>query len=290
MRSRQVELKLQKKHLGIDKLLLFDLDETLAHCVRTENPEQEPDVQLQIRLQSGGKFKASFNIRPYTHEMLREVNKYYEVAVFTASHKWYADEILNYIDPTGELIQHRFYRESCIKTEDSVYLKDLRIIKNVAMKDMILVDNAVYGFGQQLSNGVPITPFKEDKNDKEFLSLMRFLVRIHKENDLRLALRDAFSFENISCKEKYDFENFIEFYDYEACEQEQEEDDDYEEQQRKQDDQVSAGPPSTLQNRRKENPSPRTPLHANNELNQTLAKSVQDSLDEIAIRMRRSAQ
>lgn len=90
------------------------------------------------------------------------------------------------------------------------------------MKDIILVDNAVYGFGQQLSNGVPITPFKEDKNDKEFLSLMRFLVRIHREHDLRLALRDAFSFENISCKDKYDFENFIEFYDYEACELEQE--------------------------------------------------------------------
>ena len=147
IRSRQVTLDLQKRHLGIDKLLLFDLDETLAHCVRTENPEQEPDVQLQIRLQSGSKFKASFNIRPFTDEMLREVNKYYEVAVFTASHKWYADEILNYIDPTGELIQHRFYRESCIKTEDNVYLKDLRIIENVQMKDMILVDNAVYGFG-----------------------------------------------------------------------------------------------------------------------------------------------
>lgn len=65
---------------------------------------------------------------------------------------------------------------------------------------------------------MPITPFKEDKNDKEFLSLTRFLVGIHKKPDLRVALRDAFSFENISSKEKYDFENFIEYYDYEACE------------------------------------------------------------------------
>lgn len=148
IRSRQVNLNLKKKHLGINKLLLFDLDETLAHCVRTENPEYEPDVKLTIRLQSGSNFRASFNIRPFTNELLNEVNKYYEVAVFTASHKWYADEILNYMDPTGELIQHRFYRESCIKTEDNVYLKDLRIIKNVDMKDIILVDNAVYGFGQ----------------------------------------------------------------------------------------------------------------------------------------------
>lgn len=44
IRKRQVTLDFKKKHLGINKLLLFDLDETLAHCVRTENPEQEPDV------------------------------------------------------------------------------------------------------------------------------------------------------------------------------------------------------------------------------------------------------
>jgi len=79
--------------------------------------------------------------------MLWEVNKFYEVGVLTASHKFYADEILNYMDPTGELIQHRFYRDSCIKTDSNVYLKDLRIINNVEMKDIILVDNAVYGFG-----------------------------------------------------------------------------------------------------------------------------------------------
>jgi hypothetical protein len=31
---RKVNIDLKKKKLGINKLLLFDLDETLAHCVR----------------------------------------------------------------------------------------------------------------------------------------------------------------------------------------------------------------------------------------------------------------
>ena len=79
--------------------------------------------------------------------MLEEVNKYYEVAVFTASHHWYADVILDHIDPAGKYFQHRLYRESCIKTTDNVYIKDLRVIKNVELKDMILVDNAIYSFG-----------------------------------------------------------------------------------------------------------------------------------------------
>ena len=90
---------------------------------------------------------AGFNIRPYTQECLEMVNKYFEVVVFTASHKWYADVILDYIDPTKKLIQHRLYRDHCIKTTDNVYIKDLRVFKNRDMKDMIIVDNAVYSFG-----------------------------------------------------------------------------------------------------------------------------------------------
>jgi len=177
--DKQIELKLTKKGKGINKVLIFDLDETLAHCVRQEIPNQPPDVRLNIHTQTGKVLNAGFNVRPYTHEMLKEVNKFYEVVVFTASHKWYADVILDYIDPHNEYFQHRLYRESCIKTTDNVYIKDLRVIKNIDMKDMILVDNAIYSFGFQLSNGIPIIPFKHDKTDNEFLFLKRFLLDCH---------------------------------------------------------------------------------------------------------------
>lgn len=144
VKSREIELVFTKP---LKRLVIFDLDETLAHCIRQKNPEREPDVHLEIDLPSGGKRKLGFNVRPYTQEMLELVNKYYEVAVFTASFNWYADKILDYIDPKGIYFQHRFYRESCIKTTDNVYVKDLRIFKNVDPKDMLLVDNAVYSFG-----------------------------------------------------------------------------------------------------------------------------------------------
>ena len=56
---------------------------------------------------------------------------------------------------------------------------------------------------------------------------MRFLVRICIVDDLRFALRDLFSFEDISCKEKYYFDVFIGYYDTEECELEQQEDDEW---------------------------------------------------------------
>lgn len=76
---------------------------------------------------SGQNLRAGFNIRPYTRECLEMVNKHFEVVVFTASHKWYADCILDYIDPEHKLIQHRLYRDHCIKSNDNVYIKDLRV-------------------------------------------------------------------------------------------------------------------------------------------------------------------
>lgn len=58
---------------------------------------------MNITLATGKSIKAGFNIRPHTYEMLEELNKYYEIAVFTASQNWYADVILDYIDPENKL-------------------------------------------------------------------------------------------------------------------------------------------------------------------------------------------
>jgi len=70
IRSREIDLPLTKLDKGIKHLLLFDLDETLAHCVRQENPDRPPDVRLKIPLQNGNLLDAGFNIRPYCREML----------------------------------------------------------------------------------------------------------------------------------------------------------------------------------------------------------------------------
>ena len=50
VRSREINLVWKKRDRGITKLVIFDLDETLAHCVRTENPDRPPDVRLDIKM------------------------------------------------------------------------------------------------------------------------------------------------------------------------------------------------------------------------------------------------
>ena len=43
------------------------------------------------------------------------------------------------------------------------------------MKDLVIVDNAVYSFGFQLENGIPIIPYYDDDNDEELYHLIPYL-------------------------------------------------------------------------------------------------------------------
>jgi TFIIF-interacting CTD phosphatase-like protein len=102
VQKRMVDLKFKKPHMK--KVLIFDLDETLAHCVRKPREDMPPQVFLNVVDLRGQIRRVGFNIRPFTQEVLEAANKNYEVCVFTASNATYADTVIDHIDPTGELI------------------------------------------------------------------------------------------------------------------------------------------------------------------------------------------
>lgn len=93
----------------------------------------------------------------------------------------------------------RLYRESCVRTPDGVYVKDLRIFEHCrSLSDLVLVDNAVYSFGYQLENGIPIIPFYEDKEDEELLHLSQYLECLAKNGgDVRDHNKKAFQLREL---------------------------------------------------------------------------------------------
>ena len=110
--------------------LVLDLDETLIH--RTES-----EYLL---------------IRPKCKEFLAAVSKHYEVVIFTAALKEYADFILDHIDPEQKLIQHRLYR-SHTTYENDIYVKDLDNLGR-SLKKTFIVDNSPENFKLQKANGI----------------------------------------------------------------------------------------------------------------------------------------
>jgi CTD small phosphatase-like protein 2 len=53
--------------------------------------------------------------------------QHFEVVVFTASQRLYAEELLNRIDPGAACISHRLYRDSCVLVQGN-YMKDLSVL------------------------------------------------------------------------------------------------------------------------------------------------------------------
>ena len=155
------------------------------------------------------------------------------------------------------------YREDCIKTTDNVYIKDLRIFRNRELKDIVIVDNAVYSFGFQLANGIPIIPFREDPEDNEFKSLMHCLEIIAKADDVRDVNRELFSLEKVY---KFNLDNFIHHYTYE--------DDSYGEEDDEEDVQEES--------KQREGRESSTNISNSGKENNKLPKSINKDLDEFS--------
>lgn len=188
------------------KVIVFDLDETLVHWIEDFDPS-EVDHVLRIEFPNNEVVDAGLNIRPFAIECLKEANKHFQVVVFTASHSWYADAVLDFIDPKRELIQYRMYRDQCVETPQGIFIKDLRVIANRSLKDLLLVDNASYSFGYQLDNGIPIIPFYNDKEDRELLHLIQYLKWVVDSEDVREQNRKAFQLGELTEQEISEYLN-----------------------------------------------------------------------------------
>ena len=108
--------------------------------------------------------------------------------MYTASTAEYASSIATYLDPEGDYISAVLSRGHCIKVGEE-YIKDVRIIKDHQLEDIVIVDNCVVSFAYTLENGIYIPSFSGDATDSELLTLIGFLTKIAQVPDVRDYIR-----------------------------------------------------------------------------------------------------
>ena len=184
--------------------LVLDLDETLIHY---------PDDSLAAlrlllsRHASLAELRAALNfrIRPYCLDFLRRLRPAFELVVFTAASKGYADLVLDKLDPSG-LIDHRLYHQhttqrpnpstpqplnsSTPQPAQPKEIKDLSLIGR-DLRKVIILDNLPQNFSLQPENGVRIQSWTGDPNDRSLAYLCPFFLMIAEEkpDDVRVLLR-----------------------------------------------------------------------------------------------------
>ena len=187
------------------KIALFDLDETLVHCVGEIKKDNCNDVKFEnthkinVILPCNKEVVIGINIRPHLNELFNKIKDIYNIVIFTASHKSYSDAVLNYIDPEDQYFHYRLYRDSCVqykKNDMNFYVKDLDIFKdNYNLKDIIMVDNSILSFAYHINNGIPVVPFYDSKQDNELPLLCFYLLSISNYKDLREANKEHIKLE-----------------------------------------------------------------------------------------------
>ena len=164
------------------KIVIFELESTLVSSFGETLSIGENDIS-----------NLGINIRPHLKSSLDLIKNDYHIIIYSSNHQIYVDKILDYLDPNHEYFNYRLYQNHCYKfsINNKVYFtKDLNIFKGVCdLKDIVVVDCSVLGFGFFLDNGIPIIPFYDSKEDVELKLLSYYLVCISSNNDLRLALK-----------------------------------------------------------------------------------------------------
>ena len=139
-----------KKELDKKFCLVLDIDETLSHMVKLP-------------------FGNYFLVRPGVMDLLKELNTYYEIDIFTAALKHYADNIVNKLDKDNKYISYRLYRCHC-SYEDGKSVKKLSLIGRDLNK-IVFVDDLERNAKYNPQNLALVSKWIDDVYDNEIINL-----------------------------------------------------------------------------------------------------------------------
>ena len=185
------------KKSGDKKTLVLDLDETLVHS-QFQPFEVPSDITLKIELEDE-LHDIHVMVRPGVKEFLENMGKIYEIVIFTASVSKYADPLLDIIDKEKNC-KFRLFREHCTPI-NTCFVKEIKRLGR-QLKDIVIVDNSPMSYALNPENGLPISTWFDDKEDRELYNISSILEFLSFVPDVRnyihqFVVNDEISYNNV---------------------------------------------------------------------------------------------
>lgn len=191
-------------------LLILDLDETLIYSSYSKEDIQSP---YDFMIDNTYYVKK----RPYVEDFLQEVRKHFDLAVWTAATRDYAQIIVHELFEKQNIPLKFFHsRERCVERDNTrsmydsyvtkYYIKDLKKIKKHFQLDKVLfVDDLTVSLQRNYGNLVKIPPFQGEIEDNHLLLLKDYLISIKDEENLRKIEKRSWQNQVISPTKKFKF-------------------------------------------------------------------------------------
>lgn len=187
------------------KTLVVDLDETLIHSISrgTTHSNSSQAHIVEVKFSTSGISTLYYVYkRPHCDHFLSKVCKWYDIVIFTASMKEYADPVIDWLESSfpGKFSK-RLYRNDCTLRDGVGYIKDLSVVyggtKNAIsvdkLNDTIIIDNSPISYAMQVDNAIQVEGWISDPTDADLLNLIPLLEALRYTTDVRniLALKSG---------------------------------------------------------------------------------------------------
>lgn len=163
------------------KTLVLEIDETLVYST-LDSPKGLYDKEIVISY-DGEPVKIFVMKRPYLMQFLNHMSELYEVVIYTAGIKQYAENIVKYIDVNNN-IKFILTREECKTDDGKNYVKEIKRIGR-EMSATVVVDCHAGVYANYPYNTVKIPKWKGERNDCVLRDIEAFLVELATIDDVR---------------------------------------------------------------------------------------------------------
>ena len=157
---------------------MIDLDETLVHSTFAQ--VDDPDFTFTLS-QGSNALTCSVLVRPGAKELIVNLAPFYEIVIFTASDKEYADFVIDRLDTNG-LVKYRLYKESCVMINDCA-VKDLSLL-NRKLERLIILDNSPMSYFLQPHNSLPVSSWTDDRDDRQLFEVAEMLMDMKSDDSV----------------------------------------------------------------------------------------------------------